>query len=97
MNKKLIKLTERRATLVAISAQQRADVARAMEPWRKPLAVADRGLDVVHYVRSRRPVLLGSVVVAAATLWRPKSVLGWVRRGWGIWRMALSVRRRLSG
>ena len=71
------------------------DVAQAMEPWRKPLALADKGLDAVRYFRSRRPVLLAGAMVVAA-IWRPKSVLGWLRRGFGVWRMALAVRRRLS-
>ena len=96
MSDKLIKLAERRATLVARSAHQRTEVARAMEYWRRPLALADKGLGVVRYFRNRRPALLAGVVVVAA-IWRPKSVLGWIRRGWGVWRMALAVRRRLSG
>lgn len=96
MSSKLIKLSERRATLVARSAQQRTEVAQAMEPWRRPLALADKGLDVVRYIRQRRPVFLAGVMVIAA-IWRPKSMLGWLRRGWGVWRTAQAARRRLSG
>lgn len=96
MNDKLNKLAERRARLVARSAYQRTDVAQAMEYWRKPLALADKGLRIVRYFRNPRPALLAAVVVVAA-IWRPNSVLGWLRRGWGMWRMALAVRSRLYG
>lgn len=96
MSNKLIKLAERRATLVARSAHQRTEVAQAMAAWHRPLALADKGLEVVHYLRRHRNALLaGSMLIAA--IWRPRSMLGWLRRGWGVWRMALAVRRRLSG
>lgn len=95
MSDKLIKLAERRATLVAISAHQRMEVAQAMAVWRRPLALADKGMEMVRYLRHRRSALFAGAVFAAA-IWRPRSVLGWLRRGWGVWRMALAVRRRLS-
>ena len=96
MRDKLIRLAERRATLVARSAHQRMEIARAMEYWRRPLAIADKGLGVVRYFRNRPPALLAGTVVVAA-LWRPRNVLGWLRRGLGMWRVALAVKRRLSG
>lgn len=96
MSGKLIKLAERRATLVAISAHQRTEVAQAMAVWRRPLALADKGVEMVRFFRHRRSALFAGTVVVAA-IWRPRSVLGWLRRGWGIWRMALAARRRLSG
>lgn len=96
MNRKLIRLAERRATLVAKSEHQRQEVARAMDAWRGPLALADKGVEMVRRLQERRPMLL-AVIVLVAAIWRPKSVLGWLRRGWGVWRMTLAVRRRLSG
>ena len=98
MSNRLIRLAERRATLVAKSERQRIEIARAMEPWRKPFALADKGLDMVHSLRQHRTrSMLLAGVAAIAAVWRPKSMLGWLRRGWGVWRMTLAVRRRLSG
>ena len=44
MNAKLIELAERRTTLVARAATQRAELSQALAPWREALAVVDRGL-----------------------------------------------------
>lgn len=94
MNERLIKLAQRRTALVARTAQQRADLAQAAATWRRPLALVDSGLRAVRYLRSQ-PMLVGGVILIAA-IWRPKGVLGWIRRGWGMWRMVRAVRQRLS-
>lgn len=96
MSGKLIKLAERRATLVARSAQQRTVVAQAMAPLRRPLALADKGLEVARYLMHYRNIL-GAGAMFIAAIWRPRNMLGWLRRGWGVWRMALAARRGLSG
>ena len=95
MNTKLIELAERRATLVAKAATQRTELAQALAPWRRPLAVVDQGMLAARYL-GRHPELLVGVAVFAAVL-RPKRAFGWLRRGWVVWRMALAVKRRLSG
>ena len=94
MNMKLIELAERRAMLVARAAIQRSELAQALAPWRRPLAVVDQGVLAVRYL-SRHPGLLLGVAGFAAVL-RPKRVFGWLRRGWMVWRTVLAVKRRLS-
>lgn len=95
MNARLTELAERRATLVARAATQRAELSQAAAPWRGPLAVADQGLAAVRYLGSH-PALLAGVVALVAAL-RPMRAAKWLRRGWLVWRMALAVKRRLSG
>lgn len=95
MNAKLIELAERRATLVARAATQRTELAQALSPWRKPLAAIDQGVLMARYL-ARHPVLLAGAVAFAALI-RPRRVFGWLRRGWVVWRMALAVKRRLTG
>jgi len=43
VNAKRIEMAERRKTLVARVATQRAELSQALAPWREALAVADRG------------------------------------------------------
>jgi len=94
MNDRLFILAQRRATLIAKSAQQRSELAQVAVPLKKALELADKGLEAVRYIR-RHPVLLAGAFIVTA-IWRPKGVIGWIRRGWAMWRMSLEVKRRLA-
>ena len=95
MNAKLIELVERRTTLVARAATQRAELSQALAPWRRPLAVVDRGWVAVRYIRNHAALLVG--VAAFVVPLRPWRVARWLRRGWLVWRMARVVKRILPG
>lgn len=93
MNEKLIQLAERRTTLVAKAATQRAELLQALAPWRKPLAIADQGLVAVRNIRRHAALLMG--VAAILVPFRSLRAARWLRRGWLVWRMALLVKRIL--
>jgi len=95
MNPKLLELAERRATLTARAAAQRAAFSRQLAPWRMPLAVVDQGVAAVRYLKSH-PELLAGIVVFVAVV-RPRRVMGWLRSGWMVWRMVRAVKQRLPG
>ena len=95
MNAKLIELVERRTTLVARAATQRAELSQAVAPWRRPLAAVDQGWAAVRYLRNHAALLVG--VAAFVMPLRPLRVARWLRRGWLMWRMALLVKRILPG
>ncbi len=95
MNPKLIELAEHRTTLVARAATQRAELSQALAPWRRPLAVVDQGLVAVRYIRNHAALLAG--VAAFVVPIRPLRAARWLRRGWLVWRMALVVKRILTG
>ena len=95
MNARLIELAERRATLVARAATQRAELVQALSPWRKPLAAADQGMLLARYLANHPALLVGAV--ACTALIRPRRAFGWLRHGWVMWRVALAVKRRLTG
>jgi hypothetical protein len=95
MNAKLIELGERRITLVARAATQRAELSQALAPWRRPLAVVDQGWVAVRYLRNHAALLAG--VAAFVVPLRPLRLARWLRRGWLVWRMALVVRQVLRG
>ena len=91
MNAKLIELAERRETLVARAATQRAELSQALAHWRKALAVADGGWAAVRYLRNHVALLAGlAAFVAPFAPWR---VARWLRRGWLVWSMARVVKR----
>jgi hypothetical protein len=92
MNAKLIELAERRTTLVARAATQRAELSQTLAPWRGLLAVAGEGLVAVRYIRNHAALLVGIVVPL-----RPLRLARWLRRGWLAWRMAVAVKRILPG
>jgi len=91
MSEKRNRLAERRERLVAQAAAQRRALARDMDRWRTPLALADQGLAALRYIRIHPQWLIGSVVLLVAL--RPRRVGKWLGSGWVSWR----VMRRLIG
>jgi len=94
MNAELIRLAERKASLVARIGRQRIELAQALVPWRGPLAIVDKGLLAVRFLKCH-PVLLVGLAIVSVVL-RPKFSARWFQRGWMVWKMALAVKRGLS-
>ncbi len=86
MNKKLARLAERRQQLVAQAAAQRAALAQNLESWRAPLALADRGLLALHYVKRHPSLMVGAVALLAVL--RPTRVGKWLQGGWMVFQVA---------
>jgi hypothetical protein len=80
MNKKLANIAERRQELVEQAARQRATLAQNIEPWRAPLALADRGLSIARYVR-QNPVFMVGAVAIFGLLRRRTRVGKWLQGG----------------
>lgn len=91
MNRKLTRLAERRSLLIAQAEAQRTALALNLGPWRARLALADKGIAAVRYVRSRPVLIVGAALLLAAL--RPRRVGTWLQRGWLAWQ----IRRRLFG
>jgi hypothetical protein len=92
MNKKLTRLAERRRLLVAQAAVQRTALTLNLAPWRARLALADKGLAAIRYVR-RHPALMVGAALLLATL-RPRRVGTWLQRGWLAWEIGRRLRKR---
>jgi hypothetical protein len=82
----------RRKLLVAQSALQRATLVQGVAPWRPRLALLDRGMAAVRYVR-RYPVALAAAGLLVAAL-RPHRAAGWLQRGWLLWQIGSRLRGR---
>jgi len=92
MNRKLTRLAERRSLLIAQAEVQRTALAHNLVPWRSRLALADRGIAVVRYVRSHPALMVGAALLLAAL--RPRRVGTWLQRGWLVWQIGSRLRRR---
>ena len=91
MNTKLRQLAQRRERLVAQISAQRVALVENIEPWRKPLGLADQGLSALRYI-GRHPEWIAGIVVLVVAL-RPGRAGKWLGRGWVTWR----VMHRLRG
>ena len=82
--RRLAQIHVRREHLLAKAAAQREEVALLLEPWRAPLAVADKGVAVAAYVRAHPSIVV--VAVAALVAISPKRAFRWARRAFALWR-----------
>lgn len=94
MNNKLTRLSERRQQLVAQAAAQRTALAQNIDPLRSPLALADKGLAAVRYVK-QRPVLMIGAVALLGTLLRPLHVGKWLQGGLAAFQVVRNIRSLL--
>jgi len=85
MSSKLTRLAERREHLVAQAAAQRTALAQNIEPWRAPLALADRGVAALRYIRRHPALLVGATFMIAAL--RQKRAARGLSRAWVVWRL----------
>ena len=86
MNKKLRNLAERRESLVAKAAAQRLLIAQNIETLRAPLALADRGLAAVSYIKCH-PVWTAGASLGLLALTRSSRSVQWFQRGWTVWQV----------
>lgn len=86
MSKKLELLAERRQSLVAEAAIQRTVLVHNIEPLRRTLAVADRALTMVHYVKAHPILILGATTLFG--ILQPTRFGKWLSNGWVVFRLA---------
>jgi hypothetical protein len=86
----LAKIRRRKERLIGRTEAQRAAMADAWRYWQQPAHVVDRGIAVARFLKSH-PLLLGVGVTAAVVLGR-RNLLGWISRGWVVWRTFRSLR-----
>lgn len=89
MTKRLARIAERRALLLARASAQRQTLAISLDTLRRPLSLVDKGLSVFRFVAKHPAWIVGSALVPAAL--RPGRVGSWLRTGF----MALQVLNRM--
>ena len=83
MNERMLAVMQRRGELLAKITSQREQVVQIGARLEKPLALADQGLAMLRFMRSR-PVLVAGV--AALLVWRRRGALGVMKLGWRAWK-----------
>ncbi|MCG6933384.1 MAG: YqjK-like family protein [Gallionella sp.] len=81
MNEKLFELKQRRVELLARIASQREQVAEAGAEWEAPLALADKGISGVHYLRRHPLLVVGAMAFILIRRGRAAGLM------WGAWRL----------
>ena len=77
-------LERRRELLTALCAAQRDELAYFVRRFEKPISIADRGIAVVRYFRSR-PLAVGALAALLAAS-RGRGLMKWAQRGVFVWR-----------
>ncbi|MDD1678411.1 MAG: YqjK-like family protein [Methanomicrobiales archaeon] len=83
MNERLLELRQRRGELLERIDAQRAQLAEIASIWEQPLAIADRGMSVVRFLRDHLPIVVG---VAALVVARRRGLRGLLKRALRVWR-----------
>lgn len=91
---RLLELATRRGELMGLIAVQRARLADDMRPLTATIAVADRALARVDWLK-RHPLVI-AVLFAALVIAKPRWVLRWSERGFLLWRGWKALRARFS-
>lgn len=86
----LATIARRRAALVAQATAQRDELGRLVEPWRKPLTLADRGIEIVRRLRAH-PFAVAAGVALLVGMGRGR-LSGWTGRIWAVWQIYSSLR-----
>ena len=93
MNKKLLKLSQRRERLVLEAAKQRVQLAQAIEIWRAPLALTDQGLAAISFIK-KNPILMAASTVVLMRLVRKSFIGKWFGRGMMAWQFVHKLHSR---
>lgn len=81
MNNTLIQLTERREQLISQAHTQRVELAKNIDPLRKPVAHLDTALNALRFIRKH--YVLFALGWGILTTMQPKRrIWNWVRLGW---------------
>jgi hypothetical protein len=86
----LVAIMRRRAALVAQAAAQRDELGRLIGPWQKPLALVDRGIEIVQRLRAH-PLAIAAGVAFLVWMGR-RSLSRWVGRIGAVWQLYSSLR-----
>jgi len=79
-----------RERLIARAALQRTALARGIDTWRAPLALADQGLAALRFIRAHPTWMIGGLILLA----RLRSGRGgkWLQHGWLTWQIVQALR-----
>jgi hypothetical protein len=86
MNEKLLKLAQRRESLVLEAEKQRMQLVQVVDTWRAPLAMADKGLAAINYIKKHPVWMVGGGAILMKVM-RPSRIGKWFSRGLVAWQI----------
>jgi hypothetical protein len=92
---RLTEIAQRKERLMRRAEAQRAAIAGSVEALRGPIRIADKGLEMVRFLRVH-PVIVG-VALAVVVVLRGRGVVSLVGRGLAIWRVWRSLSAWAAG
>jgi hypothetical protein len=91
MNTRLTVIRQHRAALRAKAGSQREELARLVEPWRKPLTLVDGGIALLRRARANPlAIAIGAVLLVRMGMGR-RHWTTWVGRLWTGWHLYQSL------
>lgn len=93
MRDKLSIIAERRQKLILSASEQRKQLIQNIEPLRAPLAIADRGLEIIRYFRENPLLMVGTTALLGIV--RPLRYTKWFHAGWFAFKLTRNLRRWL--
>ena len=90
MNHSSQKLEVRRQRLIAQAASQRMLLTKNTYAWRSPLAIADKGLSILRYIK-HHPILVAGGGTTLLSIVNPNSISKWLRRSWLAWQLTKKI------
>jgi YqjK-like protein len=93
MNKKLLKLAQRRECLISQSALQRVKLSQAVDAWRAPLALADKGFAIISFIK-KHPILIAGSSAILIRLFKKSFIGKWLSRGILGWQLVRNIHNK---
>jgi hypothetical protein len=90
MNRHLQKLANRRQYLIAQASSQRTLLAHNADSLRHPLAMADKGLNILRYIK-HHPIVIAGGGAALLSIANPNGIGKWLRRSWLAWQLTKKI------
>jgi hypothetical protein len=91
---RIAELLRRRQSLVVRSAEIRVTFARQAQVLAPPLALADRSLSALHWLRRHPELPLGLLLLVV--VFRPRAIFRWAGRFWWGWSLLQRIRSPLE-
>jgi hypothetical protein len=97
MNEKLVSIAARKQALSEKAALQRTVLAQNVQALHEPIAIADRGLQILHYFRQHPVLMLGATSVCGVLI-RKLHIARFnllLQTGWSVFQLVRDVRESL--
>lgn len=91
MSSKHSEIQAKRARLITQCKAQRTQIGQCTTSWRKPLQLADQGIEVLRYLKQNPAWLVGTGIMLIAL--KPARTFRWLKLTWAAWLIIRKLRK----